>query len=93
MNTNYYTIKKPSVSETIIQKSRFICHLKRTDSEQQAQEFINEVRSQHKSANHNCFAYVIGENNAIQKAADDGEPSGTAGVPMLEVLKNKISEM
>lgn len=89
MNSNYYTIKKSSSHEIIIQRSRFICHLKRTDSEQQAQEFINEIRTQHKSANHNCFAYVIGENNAIQKAGDDGEPSGTAGVPMLEVLKKQ----
>lgn len=89
MNSNYYTIKKSTSHETIIQRSRFICHLKRTDSEQQAQEFINEIRTEHKSANHNCFAYVIGENNAIQKASDDGEPSGTAGVPMLEVLKKK----
>lgn len=89
MNSNYYTIKKSCQHEILIQRSRFICHLKRTDNEQEAQEFINLIRSQHKSANHNCFAYVIGENNAIQKASDDGEPSGTAGVPMLEVLKKQ----
>lgn len=89
MNFNYKTIKHHVSSEIIIQKSRFICHLMRTNNEQEAQDFINSIRSQHKSANHNCFAYVIGESNNIQKAGDDGEPSGTAGVPMLEVLKKQ----
>lgn len=89
MDSNYFTIKKSVSHEVIIQRSRFICHLKRTNSEQEAQEFINSIRSEHKSANHNCVAYVIGSDNQIQKANDDGEPSGTAGVPMLEVLKKQ----
>lgn len=89
MNINYITIKQAVSNETIIQKSRFICYLQRTETEEQAQEFINTIKNQHKGANHNCSAYVIGDQNQIQKANDDGEPSGTAGVPMLEVLKKQ----
>lgn len=89
MKTNYITIKQAISNETIIQKSRFICYLQRTETEEQAQEFITSIKNQHKGANHNCSAYVIGDQNQIQKANDDGEPSGTAGVPMLEVLKKQ----
>lgn len=89
MNSNYITIKQAVLNETVIQKSRFICYLQRTETEEQAQEFINFIKNQHKGANHNCSAYVIGNQNQIQKANDDGEPSGTAGVPMLEVLKKQ----
>lgn len=89
MKINYITIKHAVSNETIIQKSRFICYLQRTETEEKAQEFITFVKNQHKGANHNCSAYVIGDQNQIQKANDDGEPSGTAGVPMLEVLKKQ----
>lgn len=89
MKSTYLTIKKQSSHEITIQKSRFISHFKRTYSELEAQAFILEIKKQHSAANHNCSAYIIGENNDWQKANDDGEPSGTAGVPMLEVLKKK----
>ena len=56
--------------------------------EDEAKAFINEIKQQHKEATHNCSAYTVGDQMNIQKANDDGEPSGTAGVPMLEILKN-----
>lgn len=86
---NYYTVKENGFHEIIIQKSRFITYLARATSEQEAQRFIADLKKKHHDANHNCSAYVIGERNEIQKANDDGEPSGTAGVPMLEVLKKR----
>lgn len=76
-------------AELLIQKSRFIGYAARAETEEQAVGFIESIKSMHKSANHNCSAYMIGENDSIQKANDDGEPSGTAGVPILEVLKKK----
>lgn len=76
-------------AELLIQKSRFIGYAARAESEQQALNFINSIKEQHRSANHNCSAYMLGEHDSIQKANDDGEPSGTAGVPILEVLKKK----
>ncbi|WP_411953917.1 YigZ family protein [Alkalibacillus sp. S2W] len=87
MLENYLTVKQQGEHENIIQKSRFIGHIKRTETEDEAQAFINQIKKEHASATHNCSAYMIGEQNLIQKAQDDGEPSGTAGVPMLEVLK------
>ena len=89
MRKDYQTVKGYGESEIIIQKSRFLTYIKRVESEQQAQAFIEEIKAKHKSANHNCSAYLIGEHDSIQKANDDGEPSGTAGFPMLEVLKKQ----
>ncbi|MEI1423155.1 YigZ family protein [Bacillus cabrialesii] len=86
---SYFTVKEAGEHEIVIEKSRFICHLSRVSTEQEAQEFIQKIKKQHWNATHNCSAYVIGENDHIQKANDDGEPSGTAGVPMLEVLKKR----
>lgn len=76
--------------EIVIQKSRFIGTIKRVETEEEAQSFIQEMKRKYHDATHNCSAYIIGEHDHIQKANDDGEPSGTAGVPMLEVLKNRI---
>ncbi|MGE6487637.1 YigZ family protein [Paenisporosarcina sp. NPDC076898] len=89
MRKDYVTVKGFAESEMIIQKSRFLTYVNRVETEQQAQAFIEEIKSNHKSANHNCSAFMIGEHDSIQKANDDGEPSGTAGVPMLEVLKKQ----
>ncbi|PTN37116.1 YigZ family protein [Bacillus sp. Rc4] len=86
---SYFTVKEAGEHEIVIEKSRFICHLSRVSTEQEAQEFIQKIKKQHWNATHNCSADVIGENDHIQKANDDGEPSGTAGVPMLEVLKKR----
>ncbi|MGF2617955.1 YigZ family protein [Rossellomorea vietnamensis] len=89
MLQKYLTVKEAGQHEINIERSRFIAHIKRAESEEEAQEFINTIKKDHSNANHNCSAYMIGEHNLIQKANDDGEPSGTAGVPMLEVLKKR----
>ena len=87
MLTKYYTVKQAGSHEIIIQKSRFIGYVERVSNEEEANEFIQKIKKQHYNATHNCSAYIIGEHDQIQKANDDGEPSGTAGIPMLEVLK------
>ncbi|WZY00289.1 YigZ family protein [Bacillus sp. FSL W7-1360] len=89
MLQQYLTIQQTGKYEMVIQKSRFIAHFKRTETEQDATNFISSIKKEHWHAAHNCAAYLIGENDTIQKANDDGEPSGTAGVPMLEVLKKR----
>lgn len=89
MRKNYLTLKSLGNSEIVISKSRFIANCKRVESEQEAMEFIQFIKKEHNSATHNCSAYLIGEHDQIQKANDDGEPSFTAGVPILEVLKKQ----
>ncbi len=89
MRENYKTIDKLNPCEIIIQKSRFIGYATRAETEKEAIEFIDSIKAKHRGANHNCSAYIIGEHDILQKANDDGEPSGTAGVPILEVLKKQ----
>ena len=90
----YKTIDGSSQCEWEISKSRFITYLAHIENEQQAQEFITSIKKKHFDARHNCSAYIIGQRSEIQKASDDGEPSGTAGAPMLEVLKkNELSDL
>ncbi|MBM6619064.1 YigZ family protein [Bacillus suaedaesalsae] len=89
MLLSYKTIKGNGEHEIIIEKSRFICYIDRATTEEEAQAFISRIKKANANANHNCSAYLIGEHDQIQKANDDGEPSGTAGVPILEVLKKK----
>lgn len=84
-----YTIKQSGTYEVVIQKSKFIAHFKRVETEEEAQAFIQSIKKEHWNATHNCSAYIIGERNEHQKANDDGEPSGTAGIPMLEVLRKR----
>lgn len=87
MRKIYRTIPKDGYGEIEIKKSRFICSLKRVATEDDAKAFIQDIKKTHWKANHNCSAFLIGDHNEIQRTSDDGEPSGTAGVPMLEVLK------
>jgi uncharacterized YigZ family protein len=90
MLSRYFTVgQEVGEHEIIIQKSRFIAHVKRAENEIEAQDFIQALKKKYWDASHNCSAYLIGENDQIQKANDDGEPSGTAGVPILEVLKKR----
>ncbi|KJE27237.1 hypothetical protein LG52_3244 [Geobacillus kaustophilus] len=89
MLQTYYTAKGYGEREIVIEKSRFICYINRAETEEEALAFIQQIKKKHWDATHNCSAYLIGEHDQIQKANDDGEPSGTAGVPMLEVLKKK----
>lgn len=89
MLTHYLTIKTNGKHELEIKKSRFICQLARVTDETSAQKFIAACKKKHYKATHNCSAYLIGEHDEYQRAHDDGEPVGTAGVPMLEVLRRE----
>lgn len=82
----YKTVIKEAEVEQIIDKSRFIGHVKPVESREEAEEFILEIRSRHKSATHNVPAFVIGEQFQLQWASDDGEPQGTSGAPMVQML-------
>lgn len=85
----YLTVQGYAEASYLIQRSRFLTYIQPVHSEEEATEFITRIRKKHYDATHNCSAYTIGLNDDIQKADDDGEPSGTAGRPMLEVLKNR----
>ena len=85
----YRTVLRRAEDEFIINKSRFIGHAAPCSDEKQALEFIADMRQRYKDASHNCYAYVIGQNKGIMRYSDDGEPGGTAGLPMMEVLKNR----
>lgn len=83
----YLTIAKNTTYEQSIKKSRFICSIARVSSEEEAQQFIANVQVSNRKATHNCFAYMIGDHDQIQRESDNGEPAGTAGIPILESLK------
>ena len=83
----YITIREYGEDSFIEKKSEFIGYAKRVENEEEAKAFVAEIKSKHKQARHNCWAYVIGENMGIQRYSDDGEPQGTAGIPILEVMK------
>ncbi|MFC9330480.1 YigZ family protein [Kitasatospora sp. NPDC057015] len=85
----YLTIRHGGSHETEVRKSRFICHLARVTDEDEAQAFIAGVRKQYWDARHNCTAFVVGDEQRRERSSDDGEPGGTAGVPMLEVLRRR----
>ena len=84
----FRTIKEDGQVQEEIKKSRFICHAKRVYSEEEARDFITAIKKEHNTATHHCSAFIIGERSEIKRTSDDGEPSGTAGVPMLGVLEN-----
>lgn len=84
----YRTIKEDGQVQEEIKKSRFICHAKRAYSEEEARDFITAIKKEHYKATHNCSAFIVGERSEIKRTSDDGEPSGTAGIPMLGVLEN-----
>lgn len=89
----YKTVEKAAVAEFTEKKSRFIGYVCPVKTAEEAQNFITEVRSKSREATHNVPAYVLRENN-IQRCSDDGEPSGTAGVPVLDViLKNEVKDV
>lgn len=85
----YITIRDRGEDRFEEKKSEFIGYAKRVESEEEAKEFVNEIKSMHKQARHNCWTYVIGQNYGIQRYSDDGEPQGTAGIPILEVMKKQ----
>ena len=89
MEKSVRTVFAPHESEKIIEKSRFITYSAHVESEEEAREFVGKIRSQHSLATHVCYAFIADKTGNLQRFSDDGEPQGTAGVPMLEVLKAK----
>ncbi|PHV70680.1 YigZ family protein [Sporanaerobium hydrogeniformans] len=84
---NYKTIINPSEVEIIEKKSRFIATVIPVATQEEAEQALQQLRKKYYNATHNCFAYQIGEKNQIQRCSDDGEPQGTAGKPILDILK------
>ena len=89
MNESYITVSEQASDEIVIQKSRFIGYACPCSSEEEAIQFIRTIREMHREARHHCFAYIIGTNSGIIRYSDDGEPNGTAGLPILNILKNE----
>ena len=85
-NSIYKIIYKPGTGEIVEKKSRFIANVYNIEDEQQVSSYINANKKQYWDARHNCYAFVLGDNNQVQRCSDDGEPTGTAGKPILEVL-------
>ena len=86
MADSYFTVEKDSVCELVEKKSKFIGYVKPIVTEKDALSFINEIKTKHWDARHNVYAYVVRENN-VSRYSDDGEPHGTAGLPVLDVIK------
>lgn len=87
--STYKTLHEFAMDEVIIEKSTFIGYAKPIKTEEEAIEFINEIKKKHKDATHNVWAYTVGKTMNIQRYSDDGEPQGTAGIPTLEVIKKE----
>jgi len=83
----YKTLLRAGEDEFIVNKSRFIGHGRPCETEEEALAFLGQMRSKYKDATHNCYAYIIGPNMGVMRYSDDGEPGGTAGMPIIEVMK------
>jgi len=89
MSQGYFTVKGEIENLIVIERSKFICNVKGVENELEAKAYIEMLRKRHSLANHSCYAYIADDKGLIQKFSDAGEPQGTAGLPMLEVLKSK----
>lgn len=89
MTTTYLTVARAGEVEIEVKRSRFLGHVERVGSEDEARAVVERIRKQHWDARHHCSAFVLGPDAAVQRSNDDGEPSGTAGAPMLEVLRGR----
>ena len=89
MEKKIRTVFSPVESEKIIERSRFLTYSAHVESEEEARAFIAQIRAQHSLATHVCYAFIADKQGNLQRFSDDGEPQGTAGIPILEVLKNK----
>ena len=85
----YHTVYTEGTGEIVEKKSRFIAEVFPVSNEEEAFAHLEEIRKKHWDARHHCWAYVIGRNPAAERMSDDGEPAGTAGKPILEVLRGK----
>ncbi len=88
-SASYKTLMKRGCDEFIVNKSRFIGYGAPAETEEEALAFLAEIRKKHADATHNCYAYIIGRNMGVMRYSDDGEPGGTAGMPIIEVMKNR----
>lgn len=86
MSIRYKTVINEAQAQLVIEKSKFIGYIKPVESQEEAEAFVTSIRVKHRDATHNVPAYVLGEKFEIQKYSDDGEPSGTAGVPVVQML-------
>jgi uncharacterized YigZ family protein len=86
MLKEYVTILEPGTDEIVEKKSRFIGYVRHVESEEEALDFVNEIKKKHYDARHNCYAYALGTEQPLLRFSDDGEPGGTAGKPILEVI-------
>ena len=89
MIESYITISRISREEIVINKSRFIGYAAPCPGESEALAFLKQIREEHKTATHHCYAYIIGENAGIMRYSDDGEPGGTAGLPIVDAMRTK----
>ena len=87
MISNYKTVSEQSTFEIVEKKSKFICNIYPCVNEEECKEQIEKTRKQYYDARHNCFAYIVGIEKSIERYSDDGEPSGTAGLPMLDIIR------
>ncbi|HQR26074.1 MAG TPA: YigZ family protein [Nocardioides sp.] len=87
--SRYVTLARDGEAEIEVKRSRFLCTLARVEDEEAARAVVDRMRRQHWDARHHCSAFVLGPSGALQRSSDDGEPSGTAGAPMLEVLRGR----
>jgi uncharacterized YigZ family protein len=85
--SSYRTLARDAEAEIEVKRSRFLATLVRVESEDAARAVVSRLRKEHWDARHHCTAYVLGPDGAIERSSDDGEPAGTAGAPMLEVLR------
>jgi uncharacterized YigZ family protein len=89
MTSSYLTIARDGEAETEVKRSRFLCTLARVEDEAAARAVVDGLRKRHWDARHHCSAFVLGPDAAVERSSDDGEPAGTAGAPMLEVLRGR----
>lgn len=89
MDKTYLSISGDTVTEKVIEKSRFITTSRHVESEEQAKSFVAEISKKFSDATHNCYAFIADDKGNFMRFSDDGEPQGTAGMPILEVIKNK----
>jgi uncharacterized YigZ family protein len=89
VSTSYATVARNAEAEIEVKRSRFLCHVERLSDEAAARTVLERIRREHWDARHHCSALVLGPDGDVQRSSDDGEPSGTAGAPMLEVLRGR----
>ncbi len=92
--TSYLTVARDAQAEVEVKRSRFLCTVRRVEDEASARQLVDSLRKQHWDARHDCSAFVLGPSGSVQRSSDDGEPAGTAGAPMLEVLRgHQVSDV